>query len=482
MIKILYLFFILSVACYSCTALHVFNKPVFFIPDKDVFIDNDSIDIVLFYESSKQLEAIQTENVLLKKGEVAKTEIKIHKPLFIQTSYSPIIVYPNEYIIVKSNKYNDVYFESNNNQKNNEILLFRDFLQVDSFFIAPQINTPTFDSLNIIEGEIKKFNERNSIRSQKIFDSLQLKYNASKTFAKLTKDFLANRNELTLYLFYLDYKSFLKEHGLYKSKCSQLLSSINEINNYSKFNNSAITVVNGVANALIDKPLYKISNDSDFKNAFELINENFKNIPKDYLLSNLMYYALIKKINIEKEYIGKYKKICTNKNYRKLILSKMEEQERINRGVEKISKNGNNILIAATDNQVCMFDDLLKTNKGKLILIDFWATWCAPCIKEMVETKQLISNYSSNELALINISFDKDYLAWKDFILNNKLNLKNNYAFQNASVNPFIKQYNITTIPRYMLIDENGKIIDDNAPRPSDPKLKELIDKYLNAK
>ena len=53
------------------------------------------------------------------------------------------------------------------------------------------------------------------------------------------------------------------------------------------------------------------------------------------------------------------------------------------------------------------------------------------------------------------------------------------YLLINSSASSFSQQMQIETIPRYILIDKEGNIVDRDAPRPSDPKLKELIDKYL---
>ena len=63
------------------------------------------------------------------------------------------------------------------------------------------------------------------------------------------------------------------------------------------------------------------------------------------------------------------------------------------------------------DNQLT-FEDVLSNNKGKVVLVDFWASWCAPCRKEMPLLKNLKSKFSENELKVIEISIDKDYSSW----------------------------------------------------------------------
>jgi hypothetical protein len=54
------------------------------------------------------------------------------------------------------------------------------------------------------------------------------------------------------------------------------------------------------------------------------------------------------------------------------------------------------------------------------------------------------------------------------------------FLLPNPSENPLKKQFKINTIPRYMLIDKNGKVIDDNAPRPSDKEIRGVLDGLLD--
>ena len=117
-----------------------------------------------------------------------------------------------------------------------------------------------------------------------------------------------------------------------------------------------------------------------------------------------------------------------------------------------------------------------------MLYVDIWASWCGPCRNQFPHAEKLKSNLSRRQLKKINfiyISIDNDYDKWKKSL--NKLNLSGHQFISPANkLDGAGKYFNVSSIPRYILIDANGDIIDDNAKRPSDAnllsELLELID------
>jgi thiol-disulfide isomerase/thioredoxin len=124
-------------------------------------------------------------------------------------------------------------------------------------------------------------------------------------------------------------------------------------------------------------------------------------------------------------------------------------------------------------------DEILKQHKGKVIYLDFWASWCAPCRQEIPDSKKLIASYQAKGLQVITISMDENKVAWQKALKAEDLSLSANYLLSKDFGSELAKKYKIKSIPRYMIIDKNGKFINTNAPRPSDPKLKELLKELL---
>lgn len=116
--------------------------------------------------------------------------------------------------------------------------------------------------------------------------------------------------------------------------------------------------------------------------------------------------------------------------------------------------------------------------RGKLILVDIWATWCGPCVKEIPSLKQLEQELHGKDVVFLSISVDepKDKGVWKKFIADKQLGGVQLFAGAKAQIKI---DYKISGIPRFMLFDKEGRIIDVDSPRPSDPKLKEILVRYL---
>ncbi|MEM8909558.1 MAG: TlpA disulfide reductase family protein, partial [Bacteroidota bacterium] len=122
----------------------------------------------------------------------------------------------------------------------------------------------------------------------------------------------------------------------------------------------------------------------------------------------------------------------------------------------------------------------LETLKGRYIYIDVWATWCGPCLKELPHLEALQEQYKGNRnIAFTSISIDKNKKAWRKMVTEKKM--KGIQLISDKDWDSQIcKDYIIRGIPRFILIDREGKIVDANAPRPSSDELKDLLANLLS--
>ena len=112
--------------------------------------------------------------------------------------------------------------------------------------------------------------------------------------------------------------------------------------------------------------------------------------------------------------------------------------------------------------------------KGKLLFIDIWATYCPDCRKELPALEALQEDYKTEPITFVSISVDRDKEAWKAMVKEKKL--RGIHLYASPEIKELFKElYDLRSIPRYMLIDEKGNIINANLPMPSDKNLKELI-------
>ena len=117
---------------------------------------------------------------------------------------------------------------------------------------------------------------------------------------------------------------------------------------------------------------------------------------------------------------------------------------------------------------------------GKVVMVDVWATWCGPCKAQIPHLKKLEEAMLGKEVVFLSYSIDesKDAEKWKKMIVDEKLGgvqLIGDAAFKS----PICTSYKITSIPRFMVFDKQGNIVSIDAPRPSSPELKPLLEEYL---
>lgn len=115
--------------------------------------------------------------------------------------------------------------------------------------------------------------------------------------------------------------------------------------------------------------------------------------------------------------------------------------------------------------------------KGKFLYLDLWATWCGPCIEEIPALKVLQEAYKDSDILFVSISVDKerDKEKWKRFV--QQKNLGGVQLWIDKENNQVLKEtFNILQIPRFILLDKEGRIVDANALRPSDKRVRQLLD------
>jgi thiol-disulfide isomerase/thioredoxin len=119
--------------------------------------------------------------------------------------------------------------------------------------------------------------------------------------------------------------------------------------------------------------------------------------------------------------------------------------------------------------------------KGKVVVVDVWATWCGPCRGETPFMRKLAADMKDKDVAFVSMSVDniKDHDKWKKMLVDEQMTWIQLYA---GDKNDFSKYYKINTIPRFIVFDKAGKIVNVDAPRPSDPELKTLLEKTLASK
>jgi thiol-disulfide isomerase/thioredoxin len=138
----------------------------------------------------------------------------------------------------------------------------------------------------------------------------------------------------------------------------------------------------------------------------------------------------------------------------------------------KFSEAALNDTFITLDGSSISFEEILETNKGKTILVDVWASWCKDCIGGMPKVKNLQKAHEN--VTYVFLSLDKNQEAWKRGI--EKYNVQGQHYFmQSGWKGPFGEFIQLDWIPRYLVIDENGKIKLFKAIEADDRKIKKIL-------
>jgi thiol-disulfide isomerase/thioredoxin len=121
----------------------------------------------------------------------------------------------------------------------------------------------------------------------------------------------------------------------------------------------------------------------------------------------------------------------------------------------------------------------LSDYKGKVVLVDVWATWCGPCKAQFPALRELEEAVKGKDIVIISVSVDeaKDKEKWKQMIKDERLG--GVQLFAGGWNSKITKDYKIKGIPRFMVFNKEGKVVTSDAPRPSDPELKKMLEAEL---
>jgi thiol-disulfide isomerase/thioredoxin len=117
----------------------------------------------------------------------------------------------------------------------------------------------------------------------------------------------------------------------------------------------------------------------------------------------------------------------------------------------------------------------LDQMRGRVVLVDFWATWCGPCMEELPQIKQIAKDFVGQPLVILSISWDEDEQTWKKFVAKNQMTWPQYYDTGHKIGNLF----EVKALPAYFTIDSDGVVTTEMLGGGFDVegKLKNLVDK-----
>lgn len=157
----------------------------------------------------------------------------------------------------------------------------------------------------------------------------------------------------------------------------------------------------------------------------------------------------------------------------------VEEKKRTEVNPATDLSNDNAVPLNNIQGTATTYDDLIAANKGKVIYVDVWASWCGPCKAMMPASAALKNKFKDKNVAFIYLSIDQNAAAWKASSAHFKIDAADSFIATNYPKGFLFQNYNVSSIPRYFLYDRKGRMMDDDALRPNQPDLANTIENLL---
>jgi len=125
-------------------------------------------------------------------------------------------------------------------------------------------------------------------------------------------------------------------------------------------------------------------------------------------------------------------------------------------------------------------NEVLAQHKGKILIIDFWASWCRDCILALPKTTELIDKNPS--VQFVYFSLDRSMEQWERGLEKYHIADKENYWFDEGWKNNFNNYIDLNWVPRFLVVDQTGGIAKYYAIHPDDPEIQQTLDRLTQKK
>ncbi|WP_396144011.1 TlpA family protein disulfide reductase [Flavobacterium sp.] len=463
---------LLLIACFSFVSC--FNEIKKNTNDKDSYItlvfNNPKIKDTLFYKGKpysiieNQISYCEDNSFIHKVLDItneSKTiRIKTSKPIFLRhlyyinnTYFSDYVFYPNDTLtfeykngipFVKSNKNKNYdlnhksFFNKKNRLANEDILYFN----INNKF--KDENELRKDSILVKKIETKQLSFYDSLK--KVGKINELDYNSNILYIKYTT-FLDQAEPIKI----------LKEH--YNLAIEGYKSLINSA--FMKYSNLKYTKG-------------KLPNFKDYFNKAVSLKDIDDN-NRDYLMFNFLENLIT--LGLKEDFLACFNVFENEVHNKSLLIFFRDKYPSIITTKENENKE---VLLFDKDKNKTSLKNILKRNKGKVIYVDFWASWCAPCRALLPSSKKLDEEYKNKGVVFIYISTDTEIEKWIKTNEKEKLsNSINSYLAINYPEGNLFQELQLKNIPRYIIFDKKGILVNSNAPKPDSKEVKIEFNKYL---
>ena len=194
---------------------------------------------------------------------------------------------------------------------------------------------------------------------------------------------------------------------------------------------------------------------------------------KSFIYQTAFNYALLRNVDthliqlLKQNYAGRFQEVVKDTSIINYIANQIDHFDKLSPGMTAPAFS-----FPDTTGSLVNLTDF----KGKYVYIDVWATWCVPCIREFPKLKELEEAFG-DEIAFVSISVDMEKERWHKYVKEKELTGIQILSHGSGKAE-IMNLYMIKAIPRFIMIDPEGKIVNVDASKPSDDKTRKLFEEW----
>lgn len=205
---------------------------------------------------------------------------------------------------------------------------------------------------------------------------------------------------------------------------------------------------------------------SYYEKQYQFAREIFTGKTRDAILSQNMIYLLnFGALETAKDFYADYLTVVETPEFLELVEAEYQSVLALSPGSMAPA-----ITLTDIDGKEVSLSDFA----GKVVYLDFWASWCGPCMREVPFAKELKKRMEGqDDLVFLYVSVDTDEIAWRNKVA--EMEIQGVHLNVSGFSHEVPANYNLKGVPTFYLIGRDGKIFDNRPPRPSNPKVDEVL-------
>lgn len=386
----------------------------------------------------------------------AHITINLKKPEYFMLSRNPLYISPGDELTIdlRDNTLETVFNPESKGYHANEYLKKRYYSKGGSFLEAgEQLRDTPLEMVALLDtlaaGRLKQLESLIGVSDEfRELEQIRIKadyVNSLRAYTLYKKDFFAenmSKQERSQHL--NDYYTSLKDY---------IQPILDELSSNDKYLD--IEVVRLVLSYFMENKIFNFEKSERFNTLIDVAKQT-NNISANITLQ-------------EYEDLKSYGEQIPYEDIKAIYINKLEANSKLLEGQPAID-----VLLSSISGEKTKLSEL---GKGEVMYIDVWATWCGPCKAESPYFEELSKQYPS--IKFIAISVDSNVKAWQEYIKNASVET----ITQVLTDDEMRRNWDIGGIPRFILIDDEFRIISANAPRPSEhEKITEQLNKFSKVK